>query len=298
MKLVMRLGIIILGTALPLLIFSVAPLHAQMLYLDDMPFFAPADSTSRLALVADFNRFEDAKFGWSVNRLLVTIMLPAGQEAAFFLRMPFTSFDTGKIPIFSRWPWIEGIGGGDGWPHSRRITSLSQPEIGATGPTGLPFLPNWHYAVALGLPAGTDRLYPFGSIGMPLRLDLRKIYPWGADKQLGLTLGYLANMASAKDYLEGDEAFPSGFHLGGVLNWYRGRNSRLALAYDFNHRQGRISQLLGMQVWAPWTDDGSVGLKVSRELQGSLDRPAVWYFTISFRLDSQRYRPGREIPED
>jgi len=293
-----RLGTIVLGAALLLLVFGVAPLHAQLVYLDDMPFFAPADSTSRLALVADFNRFEDSKFGWSVNRLLVTIVLPAGQQATYFIRMPFTTFDTGQVPLFSRWPWLEGIGGGEGWPNARRITSLSQPEIGVTGPTGLPFLPNWHYGVALGLPAGTDRLYPFGSVGMPFRLDLRKIYPWGADKEFGLTLGYLLNMASANDYLEGEEAFLNGYHLGGVLNWYKGRNSRLALAYDFHNRQGRISQLLGAQAWVPWSQDGSIGFKVSRELQGSLDRPAAWYFTISFRLDSQKYRPGQMISED
>ncbi len=82
------------------------------------------------------------------------------------------------------------------------------------------------------------------------------------------------------------------------MNWYRGRNSRLGLAYDYHHRQGRISQLLGLQAWAPWTDDASIGFKVSHELQGSLDRPAAWYFTISFRLDSQKYRPGQEIIEN
>ncbi len=293
----MRLGLFILGAALLLLVFNVAPLHAQMLYLDEMPFFTPADSTSRLALVADFNRFEDSKFGWSVNRLLVTMVLPAGQDAAFFVRMPFTSFDTGEVPLFSRWPWLEGVGGGDGWPHGSRITSLGQPEIGATGPVGMPFMPNWHYGVALGLPASTDRLYPFGSISMPLRLDLRKVYSLSTHRDVGITLGYLSNMASAKDHLEGEQAFPSGLHVGGVLNWYKGRNSRMSLAYDFHHRGGRKSQLLGVQAWVPWTDDGSLGFKVSRELQGSLDRPAAWYFTVSFRLDSQRYRPGQKLDE-
>ena len=298
MKTLIRLGVVALGAVLLLLVFGVAPLHAQMLYLDDLPFFAPADSTSRLALVAEFNRFEDSKFGWSVNRMLITMMLPAGEDAAFFVRMPFTSFDTGSVPLFSRWPWLEGIGGGDGWPNGNRITSLGQPEVGATGPVGMSFLPNWHYGVALGLPASTDRLYPFGSISMPLRLDVRKVYSRGPNKNLGLTFGYLSNMASAKDYLEGEEAFPSGFHVGGVMNWYRGRNSRFSFAYDYHNRKGRISQLVGVQAWAPWTSNGSLGFKVSRELQGSLDRPAAWYFTISFRLDSDRHRPGQAIPEE
>jgi len=99
------------------------------------------------------------------------------------------------------------------------------------------------------------------------------------------------------DFLNEETAFPSGVHLGGVLNWYRGRGSRLAMSYDFHNREGRKSQLLGVQAWVPWTDDGSVGLKVARELQGTLDRPAAWYFTVSFRLDSNRYRPLQETSE-
>lgn len=285
------------GALLLLTVLMSNPVQAQILYLDDMPFFAPADSTSRLALVTEFNRFEDQKFKWSVNRLLVTIMLPAGKEAMYFVRMPFTSFDTGEVSLFSRWPWVQGSSEVEGWPNGQRITSLGQPEIGATGPTGISFLRNTNYSVALGLPVGTDRLYPFGSISIPFRLELQKVIPWSADKQLGLNLGYLKNMNSAKDYLLGEMAFPSGFHLGGVLNWYRGRGSRLALSYDYHNREGRKSQLLGVQAWVPWTDDGSVGFKVSRELQGTLDTPAAWYFTVSFRLDSNRMRPGQAISE-
>ncbi len=294
MRSLLRFGVIALGALLLLTILMTSPLHAQMLYLDDMPFFTPADSTSRLALVTEFNRFEDHKFEWSVDRLLLTIMLPAGEEGSFFIRMPFTSFDTGGVSLFSRWPWAQGDSEDEGWPDGRRVTSLGQPEIGATGPTGMSFLPNWHYSVALGLPVGTDRLYPFGSISMPFRLEMRKIIPWGQTKQVGLTLGYLQNMNSARDFLQGEMAFPSGVHLGGILNWFRGRGSRLALTYDYHNRGGRKSQLLGVQAWAPWTDDGSVGLKVSRELQGSLDRPAAWYFTVCFRFDSNPYRPLQE----
>lgn len=287
-----RFGFFVFSTLLLLTSLVAGPLQAQMLYLDDLPFFAPADSTSRLALTTEFNRFEDQKSEWSVNRLLVTITLPAGKDATFFVRMPFTSFDTGEVPVFSRWPWVEGIAEDEAWPDGRRITSLSQPEIGATGPAGLSFLPNWNYAVSIGLPAGTDRLYPFSSISMPFRFEMRKIIPWGQSKQFGLTLGYLENLDSARDNLDGDMAFPSGVHLGGVLNWYRGRGSRLSLSYDYQNRDGRKSQMVGVQGWAPWTDDGSVGLKITRELQGTLDRPAAWFFTVSFRLDSNRYRPS------
>lgn len=282
------------GTLLGLLLMLAGSAPAQMLYLDDLPFFAVSDSTSRLALQTDFNRFEDAHSGWSVNRLLVTMVLPAGQRGTFFLRMPYTSFDTGTTPLFSRWPWVRGNGDQDNWPPSARETSLSQPEIGATGPLALSFLHHWHYAIALGLPAGSDRLYPFGSVSIPFRLGVRRVVPWGAQRQVGLTFDILRGMDSGKDLLRGEEAFPGGIHLGAVLNWYRHRGSRFSMAYDYHRRQGRRSQLLGVQAWTPWTESGAVGLKVARELQGTLDRPAAWYFTLSFRLDSLRFLPGAE----
>ncbi len=279
-----------------IILFFVGPnsLNAQTVYRDDLPFFAPADSTSRMAMVVDFNRFEDGKFGWSVNRLLVSVVLPAGDKGVYYIRMPFASFDTGDVPLFSRWPWVRNPEGEIGWPNGRLITSFGQPEIGSTGLAPMPVLDRLYYSVGLGLPTGAERLYPFSSTGMPLRLELRKVFELDPLRELGVTLGYLATLASSSDQLNEDEAYPSGFHVGSVLNWYRGRNSRLALAYDFHNFSSRISQTLGIQAWMPWTDDASLGLKVSRELQGSLDRPAAWYFTISFRLDNDDYRPGRE----
>ena len=39
-------------------------------------------------------------------------------------------------------------------------------------------------------------------------------------------------------------------------------------------------------MWFPWGQAGSLGFKVAAELQGTLDRPAAWYFTLGWRLDS------------
>lgn|GEM_PF-1448870 len=268
-----------------------ASASAQLLHLDPMPWFAPADSTSRLALVLDLDYFVDPKYDWSANRILVTAVLPAGKRAAFFVRMPHVTFDTGNVPVLSRWPWIRGEEADYGWPYQKRIVSFGQPEIGATGPTGLPLMDKWRYAVAVGLPAGTDKLYPFSSVSLPWRLQLRRDFGLGARTVAGVTLGYLMNIGSSRTALD-DDAFPNGFHLGANFDWYRRRGSRFALAWDYQDRNGRRSQLVGVQAWFPWTESGSMGLKVSRELQGSLDRPAAWYFTVSWRFDSSRYRPG------
>ena len=293
----LRYGIIIPGVLVLLLLAVIPSANAPILFLDDMPFFAKADSTSRLALITEINRFEDQKFGWSANRLLATIVLPAGEKAVYFVRMPYTSFDHGGVSLKSRWPWVLGNSEVKDWPNGERVTSFGQLEMGVTGPLNFSFFSDFHYSAALGLPVGTDRLYPFSSISMPLRFEFRKNIPWGLSRQISLQLGYLDNMNSSMDFLNEESAFPSGFHLGGAFNWYRGRNSRLAMSYDYHNREGRRSQLVGLQAWVPWTENGSVGFKASRELQGSLDRPAAWYFTVSFRLDSNKYRPNYETAE-
>ena len=267
--------------------------RSQLTYLDDIPWFAEADSTSRLAFVAEVNRFEDAKYDWSVSRLHVCAVLPAGDHSVFFLRMSHLSFDTGGLLPVERWPWIRGQEENFQWSPEKTISSFGQPEVGATGPVAIPGFTGWHYGLALGLPVGTDRLYPFASVSLPLRVALRRVFSLRPGLQLGLTGGYLMNMDSGQDLLDAD-AFPNGWELGAVLNRYRGRGSRYALAYDLKNRDGRVSQLLGVRVWLPWTADGSVGIKVARELQGTLHGPAAWYFTLAWRFDSPGRRPGVE----
>ncbi len=279
------------GIAALLMALCVLPLpreaKAQLMHLDAIPWFTPADSTSRLALIVEVNRFHDPKFDWSVNRILLTAVLPAGDDAVFFLRIPHLTFDTGNTSVANRWPWVVGEGGQNGWPHEKRISSFGQIEVGATGP--LPLLGGVDFALALGLPTGSDKVYPFSSMSLPLRMELKKIIPLGRTTHLGLVAGYLSNMDSGRDYLA-STAFPSGYHLGAAVDFYRGRGSRFGLTYDFQERESRRSQLAGVQWWLPWGADGSLGFKVSRELQGTLDRPAAWYFTLAWRLDSARYR--------
>jgi hypothetical protein len=267
--------------------------QAQLMHMDPLPFFTPADSTSRLALVVDLDRTNDDKFGWTMNRIMLTAFLPAGDDAAFFLRLPHQTFDSGEVPVRSRWPWLMGPDGQDGWPGESRISSFGKLEIGVTGPIVLPLLRGMDYGLALGLPSGTDRVYPFSSQSIPLRLQLRKPVVLSHGLQAGLLAGYLVHMDSGKDFLD-SSAFPSGYQLGASLARYGGRGSRWHLTWDYRNEDNRKSQLVGVQGWVPWTDDGAVGLKIAREIQGSLDRPAEWYFTLSWRFDSPKYRQGLE----
>jgi len=274
-----------------LIICIAAPAGAQMMHLDPLPFFTPADSTSRLALVVDVDRFSDAKFNWELNRILLTVVLPAGDDATFFLRLSQLTFDSGRTPLSARWPWVLGSEGGDGWPHEKRLSGLGKLELGVTGPLVLPWLKGADYGLALGLPTSADRLYPYSARSIPFRVQLRKPVQLGAGLQAGVLLGYLLHMDSSGEELD-PTAFPGGFQVGTSLAGFGRRGASWQLTWDVRTEQSRRSQILGLQGWLPWTADGAVGVKVGRELQGTLDRPAAWYFTLSWRLDSPKYRQG------
>ena len=223
-------------------------------------------------------------------------MLPAGDDGVFWLRLPLVTFDTGGLPLASRWPWVISDEAPEGWPGEERTSSYGQIEVGINGPVKLPLVTWVNYGLALGLPTGSDILYPFSATGMPLRIALKKNLPLGPTTYLGLVGGYVAHMDSGKDYLD-PFAFPDGFHLGASFDVFRDRGSRFQLGYDYHDRDSRRSQLAGAQVWIPWGQSGSIGFKAARELQGTLDRPAEWYFTLSFRLDSPKHRIRAVPPE-
>jgi len=268
-----------------------SPAAGQLMHLDPIPFFTQADSTSRLALVVDADRFWDEKFGWTANRLLLTAVLPAGDRSAWFLRLPHVSFDTGSVPLSARWPWVLGVDGQDGWPHDQRVTSLGKIEVGVTGPV----VPGVDYGVALGLPTGSDRLYPMSSLSIPLRVQGRGRVGIGRGLQGGVLLGYLLHMDSGRHELA-SPAFPGGYQFGVLLDAHGSHRRRGQLTWDLRQDGGRQSQLVGISGWFPWTDAGSVGLKVAHEIRGSLDRPSAWYVTLSWRFDSPKYAPGTTVP--
>lgn len=275
----------------PLLCCQAGPSFAQLLHLDEIPWQAPADSTSQLALVVGADRFFDPRFDWTVNRLLLTVVLPGGEDGIFFVRMPHLTFDSGAEPAASRWPEILGEETPANWPSSSRVKSFGQLEVGSVSRVALPGLGGLQFGTALGLPVGVDKLYPFSSTSLPLRGELRKAVPVGRRWWIQARGGYLLNMDSGKSELSSD-AFASGTHLGFDLAWYRGRGSRLLLTADLAERNGRRSRLVGLQWWGGWTDDGSLGIRVAKELEDGTDRPASWYLGLAWRFDSPAHRPG------
>ena len=271
--------------------------RAQLPHLDPLPHFTPADSTSRLAAIFELDRNEDPEFDWSLNRLMVTAILPAGGRAAWFLRLPVMTFDTGQVPVADRWPWVIGDGVAPGWPHESIISGFGQIEVGATGPVGFWFFKEWRYGVGLGLPTGRNDLYPWSAGGMPLRLELRPGWALGGGKYLWLR-GQAILHADATGNDLAPEAFPNGAQLGAEFAWYLGRGHRWTVGYDRDRREGRRSQMVTLAAWFPWTEKASVGLRVRAELQGTLDRPALWYFTLAFRFDGRRQTESEPPPAE
>lgn len=260
--------------------------RAQLLHLDPLPWPAPADTTSRLAMVAQVDRFQDNKFDWRADRLLVTAVLPAGERAAFFLRIPHVTFDTGRTPLLVRWPWLQGPDADADWPGEGRVASFGQLEVGIVGPLGLFGLRRVQFGVALGLPTGSDRLYPLSSTSLPLRCELRRNVALASLGNLALTAGRLVQMSSGKDYLAEEFAFRGGNHLGASLSGGGFGGGRYELAYDYVNREGHRSQKATVAAWWPWQDSGSVGLRATHEFQGTLDRYATWIVSVLFRVDS------------
>ncbi len=272
---------------LGMMLMAALPARGQMLHLDPLPWYTAADSTSRLALEVAADYFFDPRYDWSVNRLLMTVSLPSGSSGIYFLRMPHVTFDSGNVPVLQRWPDIRGQEMDTGWPGGGRVNGFGQPEAGVCGPFALPLLGRMDGGAALGLPVGTETLYPFSTTGMPMRFEARKSLALGGSLYTHLSAGILYMLGSGREGLA-DEAFKGGNHFAADLAWYRGRGSRLAATLDSSNRAGRTSLLAGMQWWLPWSGDGSVGLKVARELEDETDRPAQWYVTLTWRLDSRQ----------
>ncbi len=276
-------------------LLSLAPsgVRAQLPHLDAMPWIAPADSSSRLALLAGVDRFVDDSTNWTANRVMLTALMPAGQNGVFFLRLPYLSFDTDGYSVAERWPETVGDEQPADWPGGERLVGFGQIEVGATGPTGLAGLGAWQYAVALGLPTGQNTLYPWSSTSLPLRLQARRDMRSGGPWHLWLGGGYLLHMDASGDNLS-SAAFPNGWLFTAEWALLRGRGSSWHLNLDWEDRNTRRSLQVGAQVWLPWTADGSCGLRLVRELENTDNRPAQWRLTLAWRFDSPAHRPEAE----
>lgn len=258
---------------------------AQLLHLDPVPWTAPTDSLSGPALEIELSHFEEPKFGWSADRVLLTLRLPVSPGSGFFVRMPHATFDFAEVPLFARWPWLQGAEEPSEFWTERRVSSFGQLEVGGDRRADWPWIGPFALGGAIGLPVGTDRLYPLSSVSFPVRAEARKHLRRARRQGLDLDLGWLYHIASGADRLDGEVAFPSGWHAGLAVRLGTEQGRRLLLDFDYQDRDDRISQRLGAALVMPWTARGSFTARVDRELAGTLDRFAAWRLSIAWRFN-------------
>jgi hypothetical protein len=264
---------------------AAAGVRAQVPHLDALPWPSPADSLARLSLVVEADRFLDKASDWSVNRIMLTATIPAGQRAAWFLRMPYLTFDSAGFSAAERWPATVGEDQEPGWPYGSRLDGFGQIEIGAVGRARLPLVGPSRYGLAMGLPTGQNTLYPWSSTSLPLRVQVQRLVVPGRVWSFWLGGGFLAHMDASGDDLH-EDAFPDGWQADAELAAALPSGRLWRLGACWQDRDGRTSLLASGEVQFPWSVGGALGLRVARELADAADRPAQWYFTAIWRFDA------------
>lgn len=257
--------------------------YAQIPRLDPFPWYAAADSASRRGVVLGVDRFWDDDTGWRAQRLGVTVTVPFGTHSLYFLRAQVWRLDTAALPALTRWPQLRGEDAPLDWPGSVSPTGFGRPELGLVVPIRLPLAGPADAALALGLPLGTDALYPFSSAGWPLRLDVRRGGPLRGAWRWAVAIGAETTFDSSGDALAPD-AFPDGWHEGAELAWAPQPWRRIALGYDERRLHGHKSQRATLAAWFPAGGGGAVGLVVARELGPRADRPATDEVSLLWRF--------------
>ena len=291
----------VLGPAL-LLVLSLLLLpraaDAQIPYLDRIPWpdlmaSFPADATAPGgsaapidAVMIGLDRFWDSDTRWSNSRLGLTGLVAAGKSGQFILRVSYVAFDTGELKMLDRWPDLRGEDAEPGWPGESRVTGLGRPELGAVGRFRLPALGHWWYGLLVGLPIGRDQLYPMSAASIPIQVDLRKPFQFGAHFNLALTAGPIWHLDSSREFLD-PAAFLDGGHVSVVFQWRHDRRRSLAISFDVSSFDRRTSRKLGLRYWVPIASHDAFGLSFDWEMAGIEHRPAQFFFGIVWRFNKR-----------
>jgi len=265
------------------------PVRAQIPYLDPLPWIAARELDPGNALQISLDRIWDGTTGWSVNRVGLEGFIATGSRGFAFLRLRYESFDSDGFRTFERWPDVREDPDDtslDDWPFEDRVAGLFRPEVGVLTLFSLPLLGRLHLGLAAALPIGRDELYPFGSVSVPLRGDVRKRLALGDRLRMGLIIGGLVHMDSSGDVLA-SSAFPGGWHGAGDLVYEFATRRTLVLTYDHGEYEGRISDRIGAELWWPWGSFDSLGFTFARELTGTENRAAQTFAGIVLRLKTR-----------
>lgn len=271
--------VLLLGLAC---LLAATPSLAQLPWLDPLPTWSASDTLAHLAVGLDATHCADARTGWAADRLVVDARLPVGARGGFFVRLPWLRSDSGDLPARERWPLAAGPQAVAGWPGEAVTTGFGQLELGAVGPLSLPGLGRVGGALAVGVPLGHSRFYPWSSAGLPLRLGLSRDIGLRGGWDLSARAAVLRHGGPGTDEFS-DEAFPNGWQAGTRVG-RRAQRLGTFVGWDVDARGGRREQWLEFTVDVPWGTAGRVALRAAREVSGSLDRLASWRVAMSWRL--------------
>jgi len=290
---VILLSVVLMSVAL---LFGAAPAAAQLPYLDPLPFWTPPDTLAARAFRVEATRLGDGRTDWRSDRLLVDARLPLGRRGCFLLRMPWVRSDTGSLPVSARWPALLGPEAEAGWPGESVVTGMGQLELGLAGVLSLPLLGPVNGVVAVGVPLGEGRLYPWSTAGVPARLGLVRWFSPRSHWWLGTGAVLVAHGGQSGEVLD-PSAFPDGWQATVSLE-RSGPGGGLKLGWDLHSRSGRQEQVVSAEGWLPWSGRNRVGVRAAGEITGSADRVAAWSVGLVWRLDPRapEAEPARGMP--
>lgn len=281
-----RAAVLVAGSLLAVLAAGPGrPARAQLPYADPLPCWSAADTLAHRSFLVATTRWHDGRSGWTSDRVLIEAHLPLGSHGSFFLRLPWLRFDTGGLAVAARWPEILGPEADPDWPGESQLTGFGQFEVGASGPVSLPGLGPCGAAVAVGVPLGQDRFYPWSNAGLPVRLGLTRWLAPGGNRWWVSVGAVLVTHGGSGDGILDGAAFPDGFHERvGVQR--RSGGHVAGFSWERRARGGRREHVLGIEFVAPWGTAGDVGVLAEREISGSPDRSAAWSLGLRWRLTS------------
>jgi len=221
-----------------------------------------------------FQRFDDTTSNWQVDAFTLMSVVRQGAANRFYLRWRHLDFNTGGVPLFTRWPDVAPSLEGDeepdpDWPGETGIAGWGRPELGLLAPIELPLLGASVFCGEIALPFASNDLYPFAARSVTIRFGLQRSIALRENFTLALRGEQLLNTDAAGEDLSG-EAFPAQTAWGAGLDWRLSgeRALRLEGLSTLDAESGRLRLTLQL----PLGDDRRLAVGVMHSLADEADR--------------------------
>jgi len=221
-----------------------------------------------------FQRFDDTTSNWQVDAFTLMSVVRQGTANRLYLRWRHLDFNTGGLPLFTRWPDVAPSLEGDeepdpDWPGETGIAGWGRPELGLLAPVNLPLLGASVFCGEVALPFASNDLYPFAARSVTLRIGLQRPIVLRDDFTLALRGEQVLNASAAgEDFAE--EAFPAQTVWGAGLDWRFSMDSILRL--EGRTTSDAESRRLRLTLQLPLGDYRRLAVGVMHSLADEADR--------------------------